>query len=158
MGDHGPHRPRDASQRDRDAVAISTTPKDLQDFEVLVRKENWPNKAYELWARIKYAALHPMEMAGPGGAYLTDISEIKAHVQDLTTAVRDLAKVTVPTPQKTASYADMLRKPAAGPPAPREMPVPARRSRELVIAPGEENPPQKQRTGQELVRDLNAKL
>jgi hypothetical protein len=128
MGDHGSHRSCDASQRDYNAVAISTTPKDLQDFEVLIQKENWPNKAYKPWARIKYAALHPMERVGSGRAYLTNISKIKTYVQCLTTAVWDLVKATVPTSQKTASYTNMLCKLAVGPPVPREMPVPACRS------------------------------
>jgi hypothetical protein len=38
------------------------------------------------------------------------------------------------------------------------MPVPARRSREVTIAPGKETIAQRQRSGQEIVRDINASI
>jgi hypothetical protein len=62
-----------------------------------------------------------------------------------------------------ASYADALR--SKGSPSGvgqvnggRIQPVPARRARELVVAPGTETAMQKHRTSLELVRDINATM
>jgi hypothetical protein len=158
MEDSSPLNERDASRRDRDKVADSNVYEAIQTIEAFVRKENWPTRIQGMWTQVKQAALRTKGGTNSESASSADIKEIKAQVHGLTTIVRDLAKATALSQPKTLSYADMLRRPAQGPQATKEMPVPARRSRELIVAPGAESPSQKQRTGPELVRDLNSKL
>ena len=81
---------------------------------------------------------------------------IKTQIEGLTKIVRGLADKPVTA---KASYADILRS-SAGPKVSvdRIAPVPARRAREVIIAPGNEEPRQKQRSGLDIVRDINIEL
>ena len=86
-----------------------------------------------------------------------DIQELKTQVKGLTDLIKGIAK----QPKTPTSYADVLRSkgdtPTTGrPDSQRVQPVPARRARELVVAPGTETATQKHRTSLELVRDINS--
>lgn len=71
-------------------------------------------------------------------------------MKGLRTTVKGLLEV--PTTKKP-SYAEVLRTGVQlNPQGERERTVPARRARKVVIAPGNEDLPQKKRTGPELVR------
>ena len=87
---------------------------------------------------------------------LKDIQELKISVKGFTDLVKGITK----QPTGPISYIDALR--SKGSPIARGRPdgqhvypVPARRARELVVAPGAESATQKQRTSLELVRDIN---
>jgi hypothetical protein len=102
---------------------------------------------------VKEAAFNKAEQDASNAS--RDIQELKTQVKGLTDLVKGIAKhSTAP-----ASYADVLRNkcsPLAGKPdGQRVQAVPARRARELVVAPGAETATQKHRTSLELVRDIN---
>jgi hypothetical protein len=86
-----------------------------------------------------------------------DIRAIKSQLEGLTKIVQGLAEKPVTS---TPTYADALRKgaPAAKAPVDRVAPVPARRAREIIIAPGNEDPTQRRRSGLEIIRDINTEL
>jgi hypothetical protein len=86
-----------------------------------------------------------------------NIRAIKTQLEGLTKMVRNLSE-PVTTPAKP-SYAEILRR--ASPitrASERVAPVPTRRVREIVIAPGNESLTQRQRSGREIVSDINTKL
>jgi hypothetical protein len=155
MEDGSPQRPRDASKRDREQMAYEDVNTAIQTIETFVRQENWPVRIRDAWRRVKEAAIKGGEGAGNQGV-AQSLKELQDQMKGLTTTVRELA--IAPTTKK-ALYADVLRNSGtANPQTEREMPVPARRSREVVVAPGDEDTTQKQRTGPELVRDINTKI
>ena len=85
-----------------------------------------------------------------------DIRTIKTQIEGLTKIVRGL--VDKPVTAK-ASYTDILCS-SAGPKVSvdRIAPVLAHRTREVIIAPGNEEPRQKQRSGLDIVQDINIEL
>lgn len=149
---------RDAPERVALQMAPSNVNDEIQIIETFVREENWPARIREAWERVKQATGDQAQQPQgdvPGRA----IADINAQLKDLTTAVRKLVQQPAQRgPQ--LSYAAVLQ--GVGKPMPPqaqgEMPVPARRSRELVIAPGTETTAQKQRSGREIVRDVNEKI
>ena len=150
MGDNSP-------QNARDATAGSNIYEAIQAIEAVVQKEKWPARIQGMWAQVKQAALHE-EGIGRENTSSTDMQEIKAQIRGLAVTIKDLANTAILSPSKAPSYAEALRQPAHKLQAAKEIPVPARRSRELVVAPGAESSSQKQRTGPELIRDINSEL
>jgi hypothetical protein len=126
----------------------------IQTIEAFVRSADWPERARDAWKRVKEAAF---SYASHGESDASrDIQELKTQVKGLT----DLVKGIAIQPTGPASYADALRSKGSPmargwPEGQRVQPVPARRARELVVAPGAESATQKQRTSLELVRDIN---
>ena len=126
----------------------------IQTIEAFVRSADWPERARDAWKCVKEAAFSQASRGAPDAS--RDIQELKAQVKGLTDLVKGIAK----QPIASTSYADALRS-KGSPPAnnrpdgQRIQPVPARRAKELVVAPGTETPTQKQRTSLELVRDIN---
>ena len=151
-----PTRPGKAAGHPQGATAASVNLIEaIQTTEAFVRSANWPERAKDAWKRVKEAAFN--QLGHDASDASRDIQELKTQVKGLTDLVKGIAK------QNTApvSYADALRSkgsaPAGGrPDGQRIQPVPARRARELVVAPGTETTTQKQRTSLELVRDINA--
>ena len=150
------HRPCDASPSDvyrppaRDHLQDA-----IQTVESFVREINWPLRLQNAWERVKDAALAP-GLGTRQNESAEDIRMIKTQIEGLTKIVRGLADKPVTA---KASYADILRS-SAGPKVSvdRIAPVPARRAREVIIAPGNEEPRQKQRSGLDIVRDINIEL
>lgn len=149
-----PTTPCDASRRADEQCPRATLQEAIRTIETFVRGENWPARIQDAWAKVQGAAI---EGGAPGTRRTDDattaITELKAQVKDIAEAVRGLTKTT----QAAAplSYASVLQRGAS---QPKEMPVPARRSREVTIAPGKETAVQRQRSGQEIVRDINASI
>lgn len=146
---------RDAPERVAPQMATSNVNDEIQIIETFVRGENWPVRIREAWEKVRQAAARQAQGL-QGDAPDRVITDINTQLKDLTNAVRKLAQQPAQRgPQ--LSYAAVLQ--GAGKPIPPqvqgEMPVPARRSRELVIAPGTETTAQKQRSGREIVRDVN---
>ena len=85
-----------------------------------------------------------------------NITEIRAQLSELKEIVQGLAE----KPQRQPTFAEVARNATkANDPGPdRVKPVPARRSRELIIAPGNETAAQRQRIGKELVQEMNSAL
>jgi hypothetical protein len=129
----------------------------IQAIEAVVQKEKWPARIQGMWAQVKQAALHE-EGIGRENTSSTDMQEIKAQIRGLAVTIKDLANIAILSPSKAPSYAEALRQPAHKLQATKEMPILARRLRELVVAPGAESSSQKQRTGPELIRDINSEL
>ena len=131
-------RPRDALPSDTPRPLATDYLQDaIQTVESFVREAEWPPRLKNAWERVKDAALG----AGPRarqGDNTEDIRTIKAQIESLTKIVRGLADT--PATAK-ASYADILRE-NTGPKVSvdRTAPVPARRAREIIIAPGNEEP------------------
>ncbi len=145
----------DASRR---ADLNSTThgdqvPTAIQTIEAFVQSENWPEKVKDAWKRVREAALRltasPRSIEAETAQGLKDIQQ---QVQGLTNIVRGIAK-----PSGPLSYADIAKQ-GLQDHSSRIRPVPARRARELIIASGNEETGKKQRTGRELVRDINTEL
>jgi hypothetical protein len=150
------HRPRDASLRDAHRPLAKDHLQDaIQTVESFVREINWPLRLQNAWERVKDAALAPRPGTRQDDS-AEDIRTIKTQIEGLTKIVRGLAEK--PATAKV-SYADILRS-SAGPKVSvdRTAPVPARRAREVIIAPGNEEPRQKQRSGLDIVRDINIEL
>jgi hypothetical protein len=126
----------------------------IQTIEAFVRSAGWPERARDAWKHVKEAAF---SKAGRDASDASkDMQELKTQVKSLTELVKGISK----QPIAPASYADALRSkgsPLAGgkPDGQRVQAVPARRARELVVAPGTETATQKHRTSLELVRDIN---
>lgn len=155
---HQPTRPGRAAEPPQGPKAATVNLNEaIQTIEAFVRSANWPERAKNAWKRVKEAAFN---RAGSDAFDASkDIQEIKTQIKSLTNLVKDIAK----QPTAPASYADALR--SKGSPltagrtdAQRVQAVPARRARELVIAPGTETPTQRHRTSLELVRDINAAI
>jgi hypothetical protein len=151
-----PTRPGKAGGQPQGATATSVNLIEaIQTIEAFVRSSNWPERARDAWKRVKEAAFN---QAGHDASDASrDIQELKTQVKGLTDLIKGIAK------QNTApiSYADALRSKGSAsaggrPEGQRIRSVPARRARELVVAPGTETTTQKQRTSLELVRDINA--
>jgi hypothetical protein len=126
----------------------------IQTIEAFVRSADWPERARDAWKRVKEAAFSHASHGESDAS--RDIQELKTQVKGLT----DLVKGIAIQPTGPASYADALRSKGSPmargwPEGQRVQPVPARRARELVVAPGAESATQKQRTSLELVRDIN---
>ena len=144
----------DASRRVDEQCHRATLQEALQTIETFVRGENWPARIQDAWAKVRRAVIKggALETRRTDDATMA-ITELKAQVKDIAEAVRGLTKTTRAT--APLSYAAVLQRGAT---QPREMPVPARRSREVTIAPGKETTVQRQRSGQEIVRDINASI
>jgi hypothetical protein len=151
-----PTRPRGAVEPPQGPPATTATLIEaIQTIEAFVRSAGWPERAKDAWRHVKTAAF---SKAYPDASDASkDIQELKTQVKSLTDLVKGIAK----QPIAPASYADALR--SKGSPFGigqvnngRVQPVPARRARELVVAPGAETTTQKHRTSLELVRDINA--
>ena len=142
-----------ASQRVDKQCSRATLQKAIQTIKTFVRGENWPAKIQDAWAKVRGAAV---EGDAPGTRRTDDattaITELKAQVKDIAEAVRSLANTTKTAP---LSYAAVLQR---GTSQPKEMPVPAKRLREVTIAPGKKTVVQRQRSKQEIVRDINASI
>lgn len=151
-----PTRPGKASGHSQGPSAATDTLIDaIQTIEAFVRSANWPERARDAWKRVKEAAFNTASQDAPDAS--RDLQELKAQVKGLTDLVKGIAK----QPAAPASYADALRSKGVLPSGGRVsggriQPVPARRARELVVAPGTETATQKHRTSLELVRDINA--
>lgn len=118
----------------------------IQTIEAFVQSANWPERARDAWKHVKRAAFSQGSCDASNAS--KDIQELKNQVKDLTDLVKSIAK----QPAATASYADALRSKGglpsnglAGGGGSRVQPVPARRARELVVAPGAETATQKHR-------------
>jgi hypothetical protein len=158
MEGNRPQFMRDTSRRDRDTVADSNIYEAIQTIEAFVQKENWPVRIRGMWTQVKQVALLVEKGNSSENTSSADIREIKAQVHDLTVILRNMAKDTLSTQPKAISYAGVLCQPAQMLQVAKEMPVPARQTRELIVAPGAKSPSQKQHTGLELVQDLNSRL
>ena len=126
----------------------------IQTIEAFVRSADWPERARDAWKHVKEAAFSHASHGVSDAS--RDIQELKTQVKGLTDLVKGIAK----QPTGPVSYADALRSKgspmATGrPDGQRVQLVPARRARELVVAPGAESATQKQSTSLELVRDIN---
>jgi hypothetical protein len=128
----------------------------IQTIEAFIQSAKWPERARDAWKRVKEAAANSGSRDASNA--LKDIQELKTQVKGLTDLIKGIAR----QPTATTTYADALRSKgglssnglAGG--GNRVQPVPARRARELVVAPGAETPIQRHRTSLELVRDINA--
>ncbi len=138
----------DASRR---ADLNSTThgdqvPTAIQTIEAFVQSKNWPEKVKDTWKHVWEAALRLT--ASPRSIE----AETAQGLNDIQQQVRGIAK-----PSGPLSYADIAKQ-GLQDHSSRIRPVPARRARELIIASGNEETGKKQRTGRELVRDINTEL
>ena len=151
-----PTRPGKAAGHPQGATTASVNLIEaIQTTEAFVRSANWPERAKDAWKRVKEAAFN--QLGHDASDASRDIQELKTQVKGLTDLIKGLAKPNT----ATSSYADALRSKGSAPVGGRSdgqriQPVPARRARELVVAPGTETTAQKQRTSLELVRDINA--
>jgi hypothetical protein len=151
------HRPRVASPSETvRPLAIDGLNDAIQTIESFVREADWPLRLQNAWKHVKNAAYTTVVGARPVDNS-EDIRTIKVQLEGLTKIVRGLADKPV---TGKASYADILRSNTidATVSADRTVPVPARRAREIIIAPGKEEPRQKQRSGLDIVRDINIEL
>ena len=155
------HQGRDAPMCDAPATV---TPDSLNNaigtIESFVQGQEWPLRLQNAWKRVKDAAVNKTagaEMRAPELRDDENIRAIKTQLEGLTKMVRNLSEpVTAPA---KPSYTEMLCR--ASPitrASERVAPVPARRVREIVIAPGNESLTQRQRSGREIVSDINIKL
>jgi hypothetical protein len=150
------HRPRDASPSDTPRQLATDHLQDaIKTVESFVREAGWPLRLQNAWKHVKDAAL-ATALGACQDNNKEDIRTIKVQLEGLTKIVRGLADKPA---MAQASYADILRN-NAGPKVSvdRIAPVPALRAREIIIAPGNEEPQQKQRSGLDIVRDINAEL
>ena len=153
--DQPPTRPGKAAGHPQGATTASVNLIEaIQTTEAFVRSANWPERAKDAWKRVKEAAFN--QLGHDASDASRDIQELKTQVEGLTDLIKGFAKPNT----ASISYADALRSkgsaPVGGRSDQRVLPVPARRARELVVAPGTETTAQKQRTSLELVRDINA--
>ncbi len=147
---------RDASRRERGTMAHSNINEAIKIMETFVRGENWPERAKEAWKAVKEAALSSGQRGDASQENASkDIKEIKEQVAGIMGMIKELKPGPV---QAKQSYADALKANWATGAKGRDMPVPARRSREVVVAAGTEDIKQKQRSGAEIVRDINGRL
>ena len=151
-----PTRPRRAAEPTQGPPATTVNLTEaIQTIEAFVQSAGWPERARDAWKHVKEAVFSKAKQNASDAS--KDIQELKTQVKGLTDLVKGIAKhSTAP-----ASYADALRSkgsPLAGgkPDGQRVQAVPARRARELVVAPGTETATQKHRTSLELVRDINS--
>lgn len=125
--------------RDRVQMAQGDVTSAIQIIETFVREESWPARIRDAWNRVKGAAFKGVKGAGDQEV-AQSLKELQNQMKGLATTVRELAMAPV---TKEASYANVLH---TGiqlvPQKERKLPVPSRRSREVVIAPGDENPRQ----------------
>lgn len=155
---NSPPAPGDASRR----VALPMAAEDslttaIQTIETFVRQENWPGRLKDAWEKVKGAAGRGA-LRGATTEPKGDLQEIKDQIQDLTKIVQGLTKAPSNSTSPVSYAAVLKRGTALGLPQRGEMPVPARRSREVIIATGAETPTQKQRSGAEIVRDINTNI
>ena len=150
------HRPRDAPPSSANRPPAKDHLQDaIQTVESFVREINWPPRLQNAWERVKEAALTP-KLGSRQCDSTEDIRTIKTQLEGLTKIVRGLADKPV---EVRTSYADILRNNTSPKTSTdRIAPVPARHAREIIIAPGNEEPQQKQRSGLDIVRDINAEL
>lgn len=115
-------------------------------IEAFLRREGTPERISDAWKRVKQAAFRPQS-----GGISVVLEEIKRDISQLKSTVLSTNKQT---------YAQAAsRSLTGGPPATsRIATIPTRQEKEVVVSTGEESPTQKQRNGQELVEDLNAKF
>src|SRR6187402_1307993 len=152
---HLPTRPGKAAEPPQGKTATTVNLIEaIQTIEAFIRSASWPERARDAWKHVKEAAFH--KHGGDASDASKDIQELKTQVKGLTDLVKGIAKQS----RAPVSYADALRSKgsplvAGRPDAERVQAVPARRARELVIAPGTETPTQRHRTSLELVRDIN---
>jgi hypothetical protein len=156
-----PHPGRAAEPPQGPLATTATLKEAIQIIEAFVQSVSWPERARDAWKHVKEAATSKASSDTPNVS--KDIQELKTQVKGLTDLVKGIAK----QPLATASYADALRSKgggltgngqaggSGGEGGSRVQPVPARRARELVVAPGAETTTQKHRTSLELVRDIN---
>ena len=146
--------PCDASRRDDKQCPRTVLQEAIRTIETFVRGENWPVRIQDAWAKVRGAVTEEgaLETCRTDDATIA-ITELKAQIKDIAEAVHGLIKTT----QATAllSYTSVLQREAS---QPKEMPVPARRSREVTIASEKKTTAQRQRSGQEIVRDINASI
>ena len=158
-------RSADATSQPAESPA-STEPifREVRIMEAFVRGGSISEEIKNAWKRVKEVALYKETVEDktrvPHAS--DDIKEIKAQVQDLKNLVRGLAS-QAKLHTGPLSYAEVLRGKGAeairvGGAQERTLRVPARRARELVVAPGGESAAQRQRTSNEIVRDVNSAL
>lgn len=154
MEDRSPPRGCDASRdADTDMADSNTITIAIETIEAFVQEIKWPARLQSMWNEVKQAAQGSAPTRSENASN-DDITDLKTQMKSLTELVKGLAKA----PNRAPSYAEALKQGISQLPSKTEMPVPARRSREVTIAPGGENASQKSRSGRELVRDLNAQL
>ena len=150
------HRPRVVSPSETTRpLAIDHLNDAIQTIESFIREASWPIRLQNAWERARGSALERVPGARPDAT--EDIHTIKVQLEGLTKVVQGLADKPV---TGKASYADILRNNIKDPKVSvdRTAPVPARRAREVIIAPGNEDVRQKQRSGFDIVRDINIEL
>jgi hypothetical protein len=154
-GPFQPHNRRAAEPPQEPPATTANITEAIQTIEAFVQSANWPERARDAWKHVKEAAAS--RASKDTCPVSKDFQELKTQVKGLTDLVKGIAR----QPAATTTYADALRSKgglstdrlAGG--GSRVQPVPARRARELVVAPGAETATQKDRTSLELVRDIN---
>jgi hypothetical protein len=150
-----PHNRRAAEPPQEPPATTANITEAIQTIEAFVQSANWPERARDAWKHVKDAAAH--RARSDTCPVSKDFQELKTQVKGLTDLVKGIAR----QPVATTTYADALRSKGGLPSnglaggGSRVLPVPARRARELVVAPGAETDTQKDRTSLELVRDIN---
>ena len=150
-----PTRPRGATKPPGEPPATTIKLIEaIQAIEAFIRSVSWPERARDAWKHVKEAAFNKAE--DDAFDMSKNIQELKTQAKSLTDLVKGISK----SPGAPASYADAVRS-KGGPPSGGQartgqvQPVPARRARELVVAPGTETAIQKHCTSLELVKDIN---
>ena len=128
--------------------------KAIKTIEEFIRSENWPERLQSAWRIVRSEVRE--EEAGKGGSQQGELKGLQQQINSIEKAVQTLVKSQ--SSSGKLSYAAALQKGSLFTEQRKEMPVPARRSREVVIATGSETPGQKQRSGAELIRDVNTAL
>jgi hypothetical protein len=135
-----PATPCDASQHVDKQCTRATVQEAIQTIEIFVQGENWPIRIQDTWAKIYRAAQEETTpITRPTDNATIAITELKAQVKDIAEAVRGLTKTT--RAAAPLSYAAVLQRGAS---QLKEIPVPARRSHKVTIAPGKETTVQRQ--------------
>lgn len=151
------HRPRvtSPSETTRPVATISLDDA-IQTIESFVREAEWPLRLQNAWKHVKDVASRAV-LGARQDDNTEDIRTIKVQLEGLTKIIQGLANK--PAIGK-ASYADILRSNTTGSKVSvdRVASVPARRAREVIITPGNEEPRQRQRSGLDIVRDINTEL
>ena len=155
MGVDSPHSNAGAPRRVGQEIADRTTILDaIKTIEEFVRVENWPERLQSAWRIVRGEVVGGR--AKGGCPEQGELKDLQRQINSIEKAVQSLVKGQ-PSASKL-SYAAALQKGPLFSEQRKEMPVPARRSREVVIAAGSETPAQKQRSGAELIRDVNTAL
>jgi hypothetical protein len=134
-------------------AATDNTHDVIQIIEAFLNRADPPLRVRDAWKHVKDAALQGTraELARRVTDTSRDknVTEIKAQLSELKETVQRL----VEKPRGEPTFAEIARNAAKAkdPGLDKAKPVPARRSRELIIALGNETMAQRQRVGKELV-------